>query len=303
MLGLGFTFFSGATEAWLVDALKFSGYKGTLDSVFAKGQVAGGIAMLSGSVLGGVVAQLTNLGVPYILRTVALAATFVLAYFTMKDWGFTPIRGKRPLGEMKRILVESYDQGLRKPDIKWIMLAGPFGAGVGFYAFYAMQPYLLQLYGNENAYGVAGLAAAIVGGAQIAGGLASSSVRKVFKRRTSIMATIVVVSSLLLLGIGLTTNFYVAVGLLVVWGLCFAINMPVRQAYLNGLIPSQQRATVLSTDNLISSTGGVVTQPLLGRAADVWGYGVSYIISASIQLLALPFVLMARRRKAESDPL
>ena len=27
LLGLGFTFFSGATEAWLVDALAFSGYK------------------------------------------------------------------------------------------------------------------------------------------------------------------------------------------------------------------------------------------------------------------------------------
>ena len=39
LLGLGFTFFSGATEAWLVDALKFAEYKGSLDAVFAKGQV------------------------------------------------------------------------------------------------------------------------------------------------------------------------------------------------------------------------------------------------------------------------
>src|SRR5687767_8579270 len=29
-LGLGFTFFSGATEAWLVDGLKAADYKGTL---------------------------------------------------------------------------------------------------------------------------------------------------------------------------------------------------------------------------------------------------------------------------------
>src|SRR6188508_522574 len=34
LLGLGFTFFSGATEAWLVDALKASGFRGTLESVF-----------------------------------------------------------------------------------------------------------------------------------------------------------------------------------------------------------------------------------------------------------------------------
>ena len=51
------------------------------------------------------------------------------------------------------------------------MLAAPFTDGVSIYAFYAMQPYLLELYGNPKAYGVAGLAAAIVAGAQIAGGL------------------------------------------------------------------------------------------------------------------------------------
>src|SRR6185436_1720465 len=42
LIGLGFTFFSGATEAWLVDALNASGYKGTLESVFARGQIVSG---------------------------------------------------------------------------------------------------------------------------------------------------------------------------------------------------------------------------------------------------------------------
>ena len=35
-LGLGFTFFSGAVEAWLVDALRFSGFKGNLDGYLPK---------------------------------------------------------------------------------------------------------------------------------------------------------------------------------------------------------------------------------------------------------------------------
>jgi MFS family permease len=42
LLGLGFTFFSGATEAWLVDGLKAAGYHKDLDSVFAKGAIATG---------------------------------------------------------------------------------------------------------------------------------------------------------------------------------------------------------------------------------------------------------------------
>src|SRR5436309_4603864 len=53
LLGLGFTFFSGATEAWLVDGLNTTGYAGTLESAFAKGQVANGAGMLTGTIAGG----------------------------------------------------------------------------------------------------------------------------------------------------------------------------------------------------------------------------------------------------------
>ena len=33
----------------------------------------------------------------------------------------------------------------------------PFTGGVTIYAFYAMQPYLLELYGNQRAFAIAGL--------------------------------------------------------------------------------------------------------------------------------------------------
>ena len=72
--------------------------------------------------------------------------------------------------------------------------------------------------------------------------------------------------------IGVWEQFWAALALIVVWGLLFAAAMPIRQAYLNGLIPSQQRATILSFDSMLSSSGGVVIQPVLGRSADVWGY-------------------------------
>jgi MFS family permease len=76
MPGLGFTFFSGATEAWLVDALTAAGFEGTLESVFGRGQVVNGAAMLVGSVAGGFLAQLTNLGIPFLLRTAILLLMF-----------------------------------------------------------------------------------------------------------------------------------------------------------------------------------------------------------------------------------
>ena len=90
LIGLGFTFFSGAVEAWLVDALDATGYEGDLETVFGRGQTVAGIAMLTGSVAGGVIAQVTNLGVPYILRAAMLGLVLVYASRSMRDIGFEP---------------------------------------------------------------------------------------------------------------------------------------------------------------------------------------------------------------------
>jgi MFS family permease len=302
LLGLGFTFFSGATEAWLVDALKFTGFKGNLESVFAKGQIVGGAAMLSGSVLGGLIAQWTNLGVPYLLRGLTLVVTFGVAFLYMRDWGFVPKPGKHPVREMGQVVRASVHYGLGSRPVRWMMLAAPFTFGVGIYAFYAMQPYLLELYGNEQAYSVAGLAAAIIAGAQIAGGLLAPRIRRLVGRRTTALITGLLVEVVLLALLGLTTAFWVAVGLLVLWGLAGAATLPIRMAYMNGLIPSEQRATVLSFDNLLGSSGGVVIQPALGKVADAASYATSYLVGAGVTLAALPFMLLARRERPVSDP-
>jgi MFS family permease len=300
-IGLGFTFFSGATEAWLVDALAFTGYRGTLDTVLARGQIVMGAAMLVGTVSGGYIAQATSLGVPYVIRSVLLGLTFVAAAAFMKDLGFTPVRGKSTFDEVKTVLRASLDSGWRNPPVRWLMLASLFSGGVGIYAFYALQPYLLQLYGDPHAFGIAGLAAAIVAGTQILSGLVAPLVRRFFARRTHLMLLAEVITVGCLVAMGRLDHFGVAIAVLVVWGFSFWIVSPVRQAYLNGIIPSAQRATVLSFDNLVTSAGGVVAQPALGRAADVFGYPAAYLICAVFQAVAIPLVALARREKAPSD--
>jgi MFS family permease len=301
LLGLGFTFFSGATEAWLVDALAFAGVKESLEAVLAKGQVVGGGAMLTGSVAGGFIAQVTSLGVPYIIRSVLLGLTFLSAFLWMKDLGFTPDRSKGPLVEIRRVLRESVESGWRNPPVRWLMLAGLCAGGVDIFAFYALQPYLLELYGDPGAFGIAGLAAAIVAGTEMVAGLIVPRLRRWFRRRTHVLILASLIGSGSLALIGLTASFPVAVALLVVWGLTFSIGMPLRQAYINGIIPTQQRATVLSFDSLMSSAGGVVAQPALGRVADLFGYSRAYVVSGAIQLAAVPFLALARRENARSD--
>jgi MFS family permease len=303
LLGLGFTFFSGATEAWLVDALHATKFDGNLETVFSRAQVMGGIAMLVGSVAGGFIAQFTNLGVPYLVRAAMLGVTLVVAWRFMHDIGFTPVRGLTPVKAVRNVLDGAVEGGLRNRPVRWLMLAAPFAGGVGIYVFYAAQPYLLQLFGDPNAYGIAGLAAALVASAQIVGGMLVPRVRRLFRRRTDALLLGGVLTSGLLVLIGLTTNFAIALILLATWCLVFAFGSPIRQAFINGIIPSSQRATVLSFDSLMSSAGGVFAQPALGRVADVWGYGPSYVIGGLVTMLVVPFTFLARRERAPSDPI
>jgi MFS family permease len=301
LLGLGFTFFSGATEAWLVDALTATRFDGQLEGVFARGQIIGGAMMLGGSVAGGYLAQLTNLGVPYVVRAGILIGVFVLALFAMHDIGFTAHRGDHPLTEMRKIVDSSVEHGLKVPAVRATMLAGLFSGGVGIYVFYALQPYLLDLWGDQRAYGIAGLVAAISAGAQIVGGLLTERIRAAFQRRTSALLILQSMSVLMLVVMGLVGNFWLVVVAITISGLAESAGQPIRQAYLNGMIPSQQRATILSFDSLIDNAGGIVAQPALGKSADVWGYPASYLLSAAGTALALPFLARARKLNTPAD--
>ncbi len=301
LIGLGFTFFSGATEAWLVDALRATGFTGSLDQVFARGQVFMGVGMLVGAGGGGYLAQVAGLGAPYLLRTAILLVMLVVAAVLMHDLGFTPGRDGGYRAEIRRIAAQSVDYGLRVRPVRRLMLAAPFTAGAGIYIHYALQPYLLELWGDETAYAIAGLAAVLLAAAQIVGGLVTPWLRRFFVRRTSALLVTLGISVLAVLLIALIPNFWVVLALVVVSGLVAAAGQPVRQAYLNGMIPSQQRATILSFDSLMSSAGGVVAQPALGRAADIWGYPVSYLISAGVSALALPFVWLSRQDRDPAD--
>lgn len=301
LLGLGFTFFSGAVEAWLVDALRFSGYEGGLETVLGRGQMVSGVAMLAGSVAGGVIAQATNLGVPFLLRVGVLGAMFAVAFLLMHDVGFTPERSAHPLRATRAVLRASVDNGLKNPPVRFIMLAAPFTEGVGIYVFYALQPYLLQLFGDPRAYAIAGLAAALVAGADVVGGWMAPRVRNLVKRRTSVLIATNVASALILVALMFTSVFWLALVLLALWAVVSSAGTPVRQAYLNDMIASKQRATVLSFDSLMGSAGGVVVQPLLGRSADLYGYPASLAVGGAVQLIAAPFILLSRRQRSQAD--
>ena len=304
--GLGFTFFSGATEAWLVDALDATGYTGPIETVFGRGQSASGAATLIGTIAGGLLATV-SLGLPYLVRSLLLVAVVVVAWFSMHDIGYTPVSGGSLRSEVATIVRNSIDHGFRNPPVRLFLLAAPFSMGVGIWVFYAFQPYLLDLFGNPDATWLAGVAAAVFAIAQMIGGATVSAVRRMFSSRTGVLIGGVSIAAIAIVGVGLAellpspAGFWAAIILLASTALVWALTGPIQQAFLNSVIPSAQRATVLSFSSLMGSAGGVVFQPALGRVADVWSIGIGYVIAGVLFAVQLPFLVAVKAMKLDAD--
>jgi MFS family permease len=301
VLGLGFTFYSGAVEAWLVDALKATGYSGQLDQVFARGSIVSGGAMLIGSVGGGLLASL-DLSLPFLARAGLLAAVFGAAFFTMHDLGFTPhtMKLNELPAEMRKIAQESIIYGWKEHSVRLLIVAAFIQAIFMAWGFYAWQPYFLELLG-QNLIWVAGVVAALIALSTIVGNSLVEWITRYCGKRTTLLLWAAALQTIAAVGVGLAGSFWLALALyLVVMG-TMGVWGPVRQAYLHQSIPSEQRASVISFDSLVSSAGSMFGQIGLGRLAQTQSIASGYIVGGFTIVLVLPVIVLLRRLGEPAD--
>lgn len=303
LMGLGFTFYSGALEAWLVDALRALGADDHLDGVFARGQQTNGAAMFLGTISGGFLGQL-DLAVPFLARSGLLVVVFGLAAVLMVETGFQPraLRLAELPTEMRKVALVGIDHGWNDPGLRLLMLAASVRAIFFGWAFYASQPYFLELL-ERDAVWVVGLVTAGVSLATIIGNQIVATVAKGCGRRSTMLIGSSAVATIAGMSIGLTSSFTVAVVGLLVVAVAMGVTSPVRQAYLHAVAPSDHRATVVSFDAMVSSVGGVGGQIGLGAVSDRRSFGAGYVVGGAATALALPFLFALRRLAGPADEL
>jgi len=294
-LGLGYTFYTGAVDAWLVDALQATGYAEPLEPVFARGQMAFGVGMLVGTIGGGFLGQI-HLSIPYLVRAGIVVPLFALAWFRMPELGYTPraLELRRVPAEMRRVFVEGMEYGLRHPVVRPVMLASLVSMSFMIFGFYSWQRYFLDLLG-KNLVWVDGVISSLVGVSLIAGNALVAPLSRAVPTRAGLLALSVAIQAATAVACGLLSDFYVVVSLYLVYGIAVGIALPVKQAYLNAHIPSAQRATILSLDSMFANVGGVVGQSGWGWLARVRSIGEAWAYSGATLLLALPLYWLARR--------
>ncbi len=301
VLGLGFTFYSGAVEAWVVDALNAAGYTGTLDKVFVRGGLVTGGAMLVGTLGGGVLGSI-DLAIPFVARVVFLAGALGVAAFAMHDIGFEPRRltMREYPAEMRRTARVGVRYGWANRSIRLLLVISLIQMGVFTWAFYAWPPLFLELLGSDAVW-VAGAVASGIALSMMIGNALVGFLTKFCGRRTTIMLWSVAVSGVAAVVVGVANSFWVAMPALLVSTATIGVMTPVKQSYLNQLIPSEERATVLSVDSMSGSVGGVVGQVGLGGIAGVASIGVGFVTGALVSLIALLPLGVLRRHDDTAD--
>ncbi len=307
LLGLGYTFYTGAVDAWLVDALKATGFTEPMEGVFAKGQMVFGAAMLAGTLSGGLLGQF-DLAVPYVVRAATFLPLLLLAWLGMTEIGYTPraLEWRRVPAELRRVFVEGMRFGLHHRVVRPVMLASLVNMSFMIFGFYSWQRYFLDLLGRDLVW-VSGLIAALLSLSMILGNALVRPLSRVIRTRTGLLAASTAVQAVAVIAcgvIGLTAapfRFFVVVALYLVYGVALGTMGPVKQGYLNAHIPSAQRATIISLDALFADAGGVVGQSGWGYLAKMRSIGEAWMYSGMTVVLGVPLYWMARRNDREFD--
>ena len=301
ILGLGYTFYSGAVEAWMVDALKATGYRGDFDKAFARGGMVANTATLIGTVGGGLLGMI-DLSIPYLARAVLVMLAFAVGFRSMHDLGFTP-RAMHLHGivkEMRKVGRAGLTFGWKSPSIRLLMMGSFISWGFAMWAWYAWQPYFLNLL-EQNLVWVSGVIAALVSLASIGGNAIVSRVARPGMRRTTVLIVGSAMVTTLYVGMGAIQVFWIAVPLFLLASVVSGVLQPLRQSYFHHLIPTEQRATLVSFDSLVGSVGSIGGQTGLGWLSQQRSIAAGYVVGGLITAIEVPILAKLRARNDAAD--
>lgn len=301
VLGLGYTFYSGAVEAWLVDALKATGYDHELDRVFARASMVASLAMIGGTVLGGLLGQV-DLALPYLARVALVLGALAVGYRTMHDIGFAPraLRWHGVAGEMRKVASAGLTYGWRAPAMRLLVLDSFVSLGVAMWAWYAWQPYFLDLYGDDAVW-LSGVIASLFALAGIGGNALVARVATPGRRRTTILLGGAAASSAAMVATGAIQSFWITVPIFLLGGVAAGLVRPVRQSYLHHSIPSSERATLVSFDSLLGSLGSVGGQTGLGYLSQERSVPAGFVVGGLVTILSVPIYARLRALNEPAD--
>lgn len=289
--GLGFTFTSGATQAWIVDEVG----EANAGPVFLRGSQVDNVCSLIGiglsAALGSVVINL-----PILVGGGLLMVLAVFLAFTMPERGFTPKVDTGASGSLAagfRAMSQTLKDGIQLVRVHPALLT-IFGIGL-FYGLYSEGYDRLS-----TAHLLKDMALPALGGWQpivwmslieVLVAIAAFGVTELARRRIDMRDVARVTRALFgfsallvgaLLGFALAGDFLVAAGLMVLIGVMRSLIGPFYGTWINQRLDSGVRATVISMSSQVDAIGQIAGGPGVGAIGNTFSIRAALLTSGLI---------------------
>jgi len=300
--GVGYTFTSGATQAWISDEI---------------GEAAAGKAFLRGNQVGlmgaviGIAASMAlasvRVNLPIQTGGVLFLVLGVLLIAFMPEHGFTPTaREERSSWQnMRATFLSGLQMTQRRPALITILLIGLF---YGLYSEAYDRMWVKLLLDNFTLPALGELDPIVwFGLINAAGMLMSVAITEVVRRRLdtnshrNIARTLMAITAVLvagLLGYAFAGSFSFALGAYWVIGISRRLIGPIYTTWVNQRLESGVRATLLSMSSQVDAIGQIAGGPLLGMVGNL--FSVRTAIGAAGMVLS-PVLLLYTRTIQKGD--
>jgi MFS family permease len=282
--GIGATFMSGAYSAWFVEALTSAGMEESkkIDLTGYWGHLASGqqLGSILGFLLGSALVSIGYLKRLWLIEGlgILLIALYILVFG--KEASHMD-QCERTTKRYLKIIVEGSTY-LFKDRLLSTLIVGSFlwFLSTGILSV-AWQPYFREQGLDPKYFGI------ILAGYSIVGILLARKTGIISQRAGGELRLLWLIG----VGCGGFTLLMLAVpGFswipFIIYGGIYSLQQPAFQGYLNRLLPSSLRATVLSTHNMVIGFATIFSMLIFGVAADKLGLNMALLISFSVCFIA-----------------
>jgi MFS transporter, DHA3 family, tetracycline resistance protein len=304
--GIGFTFVSGAREAWIADEIG----EDKAGMAFSKGAQISLFGSLIGIAMSILLANI-NIRLPIILGGILYSMQSVYVLFFMPEDNFhpTPVTKRETFKAMKNTLIQGINLIKLSPVLLIIVSTGLiFGMfSEGFDRLWT--PFMLDTFDFPGIFNLKSVT--WFGVLAMVANILSILVIRFAEKKTdtnnhrSTVTALFVVNGLLVASLvffGLTTSFMVAaVGYWLVAMFREARN-PLYDAWVNQNVESKVRATVFSMCGQANSIGQIVGGPILGLIATMVSLRLSIVLSGFILIPTLFLYILSFKKHKLPDP-
>ncbi len=293
---LGNNLNSGSEVALVYDSMKYIGQEERYVRVYGRLNVILEVSQGIATVTGGILADYSYLWCYGACVTIAVLSLIPVIFLTEAPCGRQEIR-QAAIGELAASHFRTSFRILKSDAriLRIILFYSVVFASQTLLFFYSQQYYYEHGYNKVRI----SLILLVMSGASCLGAVMSERLYHRYKKKIVSVGTIVIAAAFLCYSL---ENMAVSILAFSAAGFFNSALYPVQSDSLNQLIPSEQRATLISVNSMFFSVAMIVMFPLAGMAADHLGLTRVFVfIGAAVMVFAVLACLGSRRDRGSGD--